>query len=98
MVKRGWIGEKAGRGFYERRKSASGESEIWALDPQKMEYRPRQPVKLPSLEAAASLPLPDRMRKLFTASDRVGEFLRSTLAPALRYAAEVAPEIALLDR
>ena len=57
MVKRGWIGEKAGRGFYERRKSASGESEIWALDPQKMEYRPRQSVKLPSLEAAASLSL-----------------------------------------
>ena len=94
MMKRGWIGEKAGRGFYERRKSASGESEIWALDPQKMEYRPRQPVSLPSLDAASSLPLPDRMRKLFTASDRVGSFQRTTLAPALRYAAEVAPEIA----
>ena len=94
MMARGWIGEKAGRGFYERRKSASGESEIWALDPQKMEYRPRQPVKLPSLEASASLPLPDRMRKLFTGTDRVGQFLQSTLPPALRYAAEVAPEIA----
>ncbi len=94
MVKRGWIGEKAGRGFYERRKSASGESEIWALDPKTMEYRPRQPVKLPSLDASASLPLPDRMRKLFSGTDRVGLFLQSTLAPALRYAAEVAPEIA----
>jgi 3-hydroxyacyl-CoA dehydrogenase len=94
MVKRGWLGEKAGRGFYERRKSATGESEIWTLDPQKMEYRPRASVKLPSLEAAASLPVPERMRKLYTASDRVGEFLRSTLAPALRYAADVAPEIA----
>src|SRR5205085_10428664 len=28
MQKRGWIGEKAGRGFYERRASASGETEI----------------------------------------------------------------------
>jgi len=94
MMARGWIGEKAGRGFYERRKSASGESEIWALDPQTMEYRPRQPVKLPSLDASASLPLPDRMRKLFTGTDRVGQFLQATLPPALRYAAEVAPEIA----
>lgn len=94
MMKRGWIGEKAGRGFYERRKGASGEAEIWALDPQKMEYRPRQPPKLPSLEASASLPLPERMRKLFSGSDRVGQFLQFTLPPSLRYAAEVAPDIA----
>jgi 3-hydroxyacyl-CoA dehydrogenase len=94
MATRGWIGEKAGRGFYERRKSASGESEIWVLDPQTMKYRPRQPVKLPSLETAASLPLAERMRKLFTAGDRVGAFLQRTLAPALRYASDVAPEIA----
>jgi 3-hydroxyacyl-CoA dehydrogenase len=94
MMKRGWIGEKAGRGFYERRKGPSGESEIWALDPQRMEYRPRQAVKLPSLDATATLPLPDRMRKLFVASDRVGEFLQTTLPSSLRYAARVAPEIA----
>ena len=94
MVKRGWIGEKSGRGFYERRKGASGESEIWALDAQKLEYRPRQPVKLPSLDASASLPLPERMRKLFNGTDRVGEFLRATLPPTLRYAADVAPDIA----
>ena len=94
MVKRGWIGEKAGRGFYERRKNDAGETEIWALDPQKMEYRPRQPVKLPSLDAAAPLSLPERMRKLFSGTDRVGEFLQATLPVTLRYVAEVAPEIA----
>lgn len=94
MLKRGWIGEKAGRGFYERRKNDAGETDIWALDPQKMEYRPRQPVKLPSLDAAAPLPLPERMRKLFTGTDRVAAFLQSTLPGPLRYAAEVAPEIA----
>ena len=94
MLKRGWIGEKAGRGFYERRKNDAGETDIWALDPQKMEYRPREPVKLPSLDAAAPLPLPERMRKLFTGKDRVGEFLQATLPGPLRYVAEVAPEIA----
>jgi 3-hydroxyacyl-CoA dehydrogenase len=94
MVKRGWIGEKAGRGFYERRKNDAGDTEIWSLDPQKMEYRPRQPVKLPSLEAARPLPLPERMRKLFTGKDRVGEFLQSTLPGPLRYVAEIAPDIA----
>ena len=38
----GLLGEKAGRGFYERRKSASGESEIWTLDLDTLEYRPQQ--------------------------------------------------------
>ena len=94
MVERGWIGEKAGRGFYERRKNDAGETDIWTLDPQKMEYRPRLPARLPSLDAAASLPLPERMRKLFSGNDRVGEFLRATLPASLRYAADVAPEIA----
>jgi 3-hydroxyacyl-CoA dehydrogenase len=94
MLTRGWIGEKAGRGFYERRKNAAGETDIWALDPQTMEYRPKQPVSLPSLDAAAALPLPERMRKLYSGKDRVGEFLRSTLPGSLQYAAEVAPEIA----
>jgi 3-hydroxyacyl-CoA dehydrogenase len=94
MLARGWIGEKAGRGFYERRKTDSGETEIWALDPLKMEYRPRQPVKLPSLDATAPLPLPERMRKLFAGKDRVAEFLHTTLPATLQYTAEIAPEIA----
>jgi len=94
MLARGWIGEKAGRGFYERRRTDSGETDIWALDPVTMEYRPRQPVKLPSLDATSPLPLPERMRKLFTGNDRVAEFLQATLPATLRYTAEIAPEIA----
>jgi 3-hydroxyacyl-CoA dehydrogenase len=94
MHTRGWIGEKAGRGFYERKTTPSGETEIWALDARTLEYRPRQSVKLPSLEATASLALPDRMRKLYEGGDRVGEFFRATLTPTLRYAAHVAPAIA----
>jgi len=94
MQRRGWIGEKAGRGFYERRKNSSGETDIWALDPHEMEYRPRRPVTLPSLDAAASLPVPERMRKLFSGKDRVAEFLQATLPASLRYAEEIAPDIA----
>jgi 3-hydroxyacyl-CoA dehydrogenase len=93
MCARGWIGEKAGRGFYERRKTASGEADIWTLDPARMEYRARKAPLLPSLDAAATLPLPERMRALFEGKDRVGEFLRATLPPSLTYAAAVAPEI-----
>lgn len=94
MVKRGWIGEKAGRGFYERRTGPAGETDLWTLDLEKMEYRPRLSPKLPSLDATAPLPLVDRVRKLFAGTDRAGECLRATIPPALRYAAAVAPEIA----
>ena len=96
MVTRGWIGEKAGRGFYERRKECCGRDATSGRSIRKtMEYRPRQPVKLPSLDAAAPLPLPERMRKLFSGKDRVARFLSDArLPPSLRYAAEVAPEIA----
>jgi 3-hydroxyacyl-CoA dehydrogenase len=91
---RGWIGEKAGRGFYERRTSSTGETEIWTLDTERMQYRPRRSPQLPQLDAASSLPLPERMRKLVNGQDRVGEFLRATLAPTIRYAADTAPQIA----
>jgi 3-hydroxyacyl-CoA dehydrogenase len=95
MLERGMTGEKAGQGFYKRVKNAQGESEILTLDPATLEYRPQQRPKLPSLEAAASIGDPrERVRTLFHGKDRVGQFLRDTMAPALAYTAKVTPEIA----
>ncbi len=95
MLRRGWIGEKAGKGFYERRKNAAGESEIWTLDPATMEYRPKQSVRIASIEAGRSIDdLAERVRLLFNAKDKAGEFLRTTLAPTLIYTARVTPDIA----
>ena len=94
MLERGLTGEKAGQGFYKRVK-AEGGSDILTLDPASLEYRPRQGVKLPSLEAAKSIEqVPERIRTLFNGKDRVARFLRDTLAPTLVYAARVAPDIA----
>ena len=94
MVERGWIGAKVGRGFY-RKQSRSEGSAIVTLDPTKMEYRPREPARLPALDAAASIEAAgERIRTLFRGRDRVGDFLRATLAPTLVYAARVAPIIA----
>lgn len=95
MQRRGLIGEKAGHGFYERRKGPTGETEIYALDPMSLEYRPQQKPKLGVLEAALAIENPrERVRKLFNSRDRVGDFLRETLAPTLVYTARVTPEIA----
>ncbi len=95
MLERGMTGEKAGQGFYKRVKNTQGESEILTLDPATLEYRPQQRPKLPSLEAAASISDPrERVRTLFQGKDKVGQFLRDTMAPALAYTAKVTPNIA----
>jgi 3-hydroxyacyl-CoA dehydrogenase len=94
MIERGWIGEKAGGGFYKKAKTA-GETTILTLDRSTMSYRPRQSPKLPSLEAASAIEdVGQRIKTLYAGQDKVGEFLRETLGPTLAYTARIAPEIA----
>ncbi len=94
LVERGWIGAKVGRGFYRKQSKAEGGA-ILTLDPAAMEYRERRAPRLASLDAAASIESAgERVRSLFNGRDRVGDFLRATLAPTLVYAARVAPDIA----
>ena len=95
LIKKGALGEKTGKGFYERRKSAAGETEIWTLDPATMEYRQKQSARIGSIEAGKSIDdLAERVRMLFNSKDKAGEFLRATLAPTLVYTARVTPAIA----
>src|SRR4029077_15194898 len=90
LIERGWIGEKAGQGFYKR----SG-SDVLTLDPATLSYRPKQSVRLPSVENAQSIEdLGERIRTLFLGGDKVGAFLRATLGSTLVYTAKVTPSIA----
>jgi len=95
LIKRGQLGEKTGKGFYERRKNDKGESEIWTLDPATFTYRAKQSARIASIEAGRTIDdLAERVRALFNARDKAGEFLRATLAPTLVYTARVTPAIA----
>jgi 3-hydroxyacyl-CoA dehydrogenase len=95
LIAKGALGEKSGKGFYERRKSAGGETEIWTLDPATLEYRAKQSARIASIEAGRSIDdLAERVRSLFHARDKAGEFLRATLAPTLVYTTRVTPDIA----
>jgi 3-hydroxyacyl-CoA dehydrogenase len=95
MLERGWTGEKAGQGFYKRVKGEGGESQILVIDPATLEYHPQTRPKLSALAAAESVTdAGQRIAKLFTGTDRVGEFLRATLGPTLAYTAAVTPQIA----
>src|SRR5262245_34540158 len=68
LVERGWVGAKSGQGFY--RKRADGEIET--LDPSTMEYRQKQPARLPSLESARSIEdLRERVTTLMKGEDKV---------------------------
>ena len=95
MLERGMTGEKAGRGFYKRVKQPSGESEILTLDPATLEYGPKRPPRIPSLEATASMTdVRERVSALFGSEDKAGSLLRDTLAPTLVYTANVTPSVA----
>ena len=100
MVKRGWLGDKTGRGFYQRVKK-NGESEILALDWQKMEYRPQQKPRLASLQASKTIEdTRERLHALLgpvlagQGGDKGARFLWSALSEMCLYAARRVPEIA----
>jgi 3-hydroxyacyl-CoA dehydrogenase len=94
MIEKGMVGEKAGQGFYKRIKTADG-SEIQTLDPVTLTYRPKQPARLPSLDAARSIDdTGARIQALFQGKDKVGDFLRETLEPTLHYTVKVTPDAA----
>ncbi len=95
MVKRGWLGEKTGQGFYKRVKNAAGESTILELNLQTLEYEPQQKVRYPSLGEARTISDPARrMLAVLNGDDRASQLARETTADSLIYAANRAPELA----
>src|SRR6202034_4272121 len=101
MMKRGWLGEKTGGGFYKRVKGAGGESEILTLDWKTMEYRPQQKAKFRSIEAGKAIDdTRQRLQMLLapamdgSGGDKANKFIWSALSETCLYAARRVPEIA----
>jgi len=95
IIRRGWLGEKSGQGFYKRVKNPTGESTILELNLKTLEYEPQQKVRYPSLGAARNIDDPvQRMLTILAADDRAGKLARETTADSLIYAANHAQEIA----
>ncbi|MDD9267914.1 3-hydroxyacyl-CoA dehydrogenase NAD-binding domain-containing protein [Paenibacillus sp. GCM10023248] len=94
MVAKGWIGEKAGQGFYKKVKSESGKV-IQALDLNTMGYTPSRKISSASLEAAKQAKgTRAKLKALLGAKDRYSELAWNILKPVLLYAAEKLDEIA----
>ncbi len=95
MIKRNWLGEKTGQGFYKRIKNPDGESTILELDLKTLEYVPQPKVRYPSLGAARNIEDPvQRMLTVLEGDDRASQLARTTTADSLIYAANRASEIA----
>ncbi len=96
MLERGLLGDKTGKGFYTKLKGKGGdESEILTIDLATFGYRTRQRANFPSLEMARNLDdLRERVKMLFQAPDRAGQFYRKLFSAAFHYAAMRVPEIA----
>jgi 3-hydroxyacyl-CoA dehydrogenase len=99
MLKRGWLGDKTGQGFYKKVKGA-GEKDILTLDTNTMEYRPRQKAKLASLEMGKGIEdTRERLRALVAPvlegqkGDKAQQFLWGGLSEICLYAARRVPEI-----
>ncbi len=99
LMKRGWLGEKTGKGFYQRVKK-DGDSEILTLDWQKMDYRSRQKAKFGSIEAGKAVEdTRERLRALVAPAfdgrggDKANRFLWASLSEMCAYAARRVPEI-----
>ena len=94
LIEQGWIGEKAGQGFYRKERTPKG-SQILTLDPASLTYRARQAPTLAAVDAARAIDdLPGRIRALLLDRGRAGAFTRATLGRTLVYAAQTAPAIA----
>ncbi|HEX8352892.1 MAG TPA: 3-hydroxyacyl-CoA dehydrogenase/enoyl-CoA hydratase family protein [Pyrinomonadaceae bacterium] len=95
MVERRLLGDKTQGGFYQKRKGEGGQKDIWTLDVASLEYRPQQKARLPALDAAKNIEdTRARVKSLFWAKDRVGQFMWKTSSPVFTYAANRVPEIA----
>lgn len=94
LAARGWIGEKAGAGFYKKAKGAQG-SEILSLDPGTMTYIQAVKPGGASLEAAAAARgAKEKTKALLGGKDRYAELAWRILKQTLVYSAEKVGEIA----
>jgi len=103
MLAGGTLGDKSGKGFYQKVRGQGGASEIQTLDVTTLSYRARQSAKFGSLEAAKTIEdIGERVRTVISGKDRAATFVWKTLSETFLYAAsrlgEIADDVVSIDR
>ncbi len=94
MLQRGLLGEKAGKGFYQKMR-INGTSEIYSLDLASLEYRPQKKVRSALLEnLKREENLQKRLRLIAESTEPYAELLKENLAALFAYVSHRIPEIA----
>jgi 3-hydroxyacyl-CoA dehydrogenase len=95
MLEKQLLGEKTKQGFYKKGKDEKGKKVILSIDPKSLEYTPQEKVKFASLEAAGNVSgTGNKIKALFYADDKAGEFTFRQISETLIYTANRIPEIA----
>ena len=93
MVAQNWLGDKTGQGFFKKIKTANSK-EILTLNLKTFEYEPRVKTKMASIGAAKAIEsLPGRIKSLYQAKDKAGEFVRQFHFALFSYVSHRIPEI-----
>jgi 3-hydroxyacyl-CoA dehydrogenase len=93
MVKRGWLGRKAGSGFF-KMEGKGDARKMLVLDYRAMDYRPTTKVSFPSLDAAkGEEDAGARVRKVVAGDDKAARYAWKVLSDTLLYSADRIPEI-----
>jgi 3-hydroxyacyl-CoA dehydrogenase len=91
MIERGWLGDKAGQGFYKR---VGQNRDMHVIDWRTLKYRPLGAVNLPAADAVRKVTdLPERLHALVQGTDKASTFLWRVLSDVLLYTASLIPEI-----
>lgn len=103
MIENKWLGDKTGQGFFKKVKMpvAEGspeerktEKEIYTLDVKTLEYKPRTKASFASVKAAQPIEdLKTRLKALFAAKDKAGDFYRHLHYALFSYVSNRIPEI-----
>lgn len=98
MLENGWLGQKAGKGFYQK-----VGKDILSLDLKTLEYGPQRAVRFDGYRVAKGyMDTGRRIRALAESPDRAGQFIWELLSRTMIYAAnripECADDVASVDR
>jgi len=95
MLDKKLLGDKTRQGFYKKTRDSEGKKVILSLDINTLEHTPQEKVKFASLEAAKNISgTGEKIKSLFYAKDKAGEFTFRTMSETLIYSANRIPEIA----